>query len=308
MQHPFVSIVVVNWNGLEDTRECLRSLMAAPYPARRIIVVDNGSQGDEAGALEREFGGDIVVLRNPENLGFAVGANTGTRRALDLGTDYVLLLNNDTTVDPLFLEEMVEAAQRKSRLGAACPKTYFYDAPDVIYSAGGRASLWTATARQVGRGQRDDGQFERVARRDYADGVCMLIPAAALERVGMLDEEYFMYWEETDWCFRAREQGLHCYYVPAAKIWHKAARSRAPGDAFHFRYRRNAFLFVRKRGTALQLASAVLAHLFFFGPAYFLRHPGRAARALTEARALASALILSPSKGRRNRGNRQTVL
>jgi len=304
-QHPFVSVVVVNWNGLEDTRECLRSLRAAPYPARRIIVVDNGSQGDEAGALESEFGGDIEVLRNGENLGFAGGANTGIRRALEMGTDYVLLLNNDTTVDPQFVEEMVEAAQRRPRLAAACPKAYFYHAPDVIYSTGGRANLWTAAARQVGRGQRDRGQFERVARRDYADGVCMLIPARALERVGLLDEEYFNYWEETDWCFRAREQGLRSYYLPAAKIWHKAERSRSPDDVFRYQYRRNAFMFVRKRGTPLQFALAVLAHLFFFGPAYFLRHPDQAARALTEARALVSALI---GREPRNRRKRRTVL
>jgi hypothetical protein len=118
----------------------------------------------------------------------------------------VLLLNNDVTVDPGFLAAMVAAASTDPNLAAACPKAYFRDRPDVIYSTGGRVNLWTGTARQIGRGERDRGRFGSEAVRDYADGLCMLIPAAAVEKVGLLDEEYFNYWEETDWCFRARKR------------------------------------------------------------------------------------------------------
>src|SRR3970282_124118 len=127
---------------------------------------------------------------------------------------------------------MVAAAGKHAGLGAACPKAYFSDRPDVIYSAGGSVNLWTGTARQIGRGERDRGQFDVEAARDYADGLCMLLPVTAIEKAGLLDEEYFNYWEETDWCFRAKEKGLRSYYLPAAKIWHKAERSRSPGDVF----------------------------------------------------------------------------
>ena len=283
---PRVSTIILNWNGLADTRECLQSLRDASYPAQRVTVVDNGSKQDEARLLEEEFGDFIHLIRNPTNVGVAAGWNIGIRYALEQGTDYVLLLNNDVIVDPGFLSELVAAAESRPGLAAACPKTYFRDRPDVIYSTGGRVNLWTATARQIGRGQADLGQFGRVARRDYADGVCMLIPTTAFERVGLLDEDYFAYWEETDWCFRAREKGLRCCYVPEAKIWHKAARSISPGNDFYYLYRRNALLFVRKRGNPLHLASALLVHFFVYGPLYFLRHPSRIGRAPAEARAL----------------------
>lgn len=283
---PSVITIVLNWNGLADTRECLNSLRAAEYDNNRILVVDNGSKADEATTLAREYGDMIEVIRLPENRGFAGGMNAGIRRALELAPDYVLLLNNDVIVEPSFLAKLVEQARRLPKLAAANPKTYFYSEPRKIYSTGGRVSLWRGVARQVGRGQEDRGQFEKVARRDYADGMCMLIPRSAIEKVGLLDEQYFAYWEETDWCWRAREAGLRCYYVPQSRIWHKAVRSRSPNARFHYLYRRNALLFVRKRGTPLQVGTALAMHLFVYGPAYFLKHPKQITRAGAELRAL----------------------
>ncbi len=299
---PAVFTIVLNWNGLADTRECLESLRRADYASNRVIVVDNGSEADEAGALEKEFGGFIEVLRNAANLGFAGGMNVGIRRALEAGAEYVLLLNNDVTVEPGFLAAMVAAAGKHANLAAACPTIYFYDDPDRVYSTGGKVNLWLGSASQTGRG----GVFPekpkvKVARkrrsvmittpipmvsRDYADGACMLMPREALERVGLLDEGYFMYWEETDWCFRAREKALRCYYVPAAKVWHKAARSLASTDDYHYHYQRNALMFVRKRGNALQVATALLTHLLVYGPWYLVSRPGRIGRAMAEWRAV----------------------
>lgn len=283
---PLVFTIVLNWNGLADTRECLASLLKASYSNNRVLVVDNGSDADEAGAIQREFGEAVQVLRNPSNLGFAGGMNAGIQRALEEGADYVLLLNNDVTVDPAFLAAMLQTAQRHPDFAAASPRAYFRDQPQVIYSTGGRVSLWTGTARQMGRGQPDRGQFEQEQARDYADGVCMLMSRDAIQRVGLLDESYFMYWEETDWCFRARRHGLRCYYSPSAKVWHRAARSLSPTDEYHYQYQRNALLFVRKNGKPLQVATAFLAHLFLYAPWYVIRRPGRIGRALAEWRAV----------------------
>ena len=283
---PSVSVVVLNWNGLADTRECLHSLQTVRYPAMRVIVVDNGSGGDEATKLEAEFSAFIDVLRLPENRGFAAGANVGIRHALEAGAGYVLLLNNDTVVAPQFLQALVDAAGDIPNLAAVCPRTHFYDRPRVIYSTGGEVSIWRGVATQVGRGQNDHGQFERLERRGYADGVCMLIPVEALAAVGLLDEQYFAYWEETDWCVRAAERGLHCYYVPQSHIWHKAARSQAPDASFDYLYRRNALLFVRKRGTLAQVVTAFLVHAFVYAPLYLLRNPRRLTRVVPALRAL----------------------
>jgi GT2 family glycosyltransferase len=283
---PSVVAIILNWNGLADTRECLNSLRAAEYDNLRTILVDNGSSSDEAGTLEAEYADMIEVVRLPENRGFAGGMNAGIERALELSPDYVLLLNNDVIVEPQFLAKLVEQAKRLPKLAAASPKAYFYTAPRKIYSTGGKVSIWKGVARQVGRGQEDRGQYEKVARRDYADGMCMLIPRSALEKVGLFDEQYFAYWEETDWCWRAREAGLRCYYVPQSRIWHKAERSRSPNARFHYLYRRNALLFVRKRGTALQFMTAIAMNVFVYGPAYFIKHPRHIARAGAELRAL----------------------
>jgi GT2 family glycosyltransferase len=283
---PSVTVIVLNWNGLADTRECLESLKSVSYAAMKIVVVDNGSENDEAGRLESEFGNELELIRSGENLGFAGGANLGIRRALDDGAQYVLLLNNDTIVDPEFLARMIDAVRDLPGFAAACPTAYFYDRRDVVYSTGGRVSLWRGSARQIGRGKRMRDDRVELCERDYADGVCMLISREAIEKVGLLDEDYFSYWEETDWCVRAGDAGLRCNWVPKAKIWHKAARSQDPDPRFQFLYRRNALLFVRKRGSALQFATALAMHVFFFGPLYLLKHPTKIARIIPEAKAL----------------------
>lgn len=283
---PYVFTVILNWNGLADTRECLQSIQSIDYASNHTVVVDNGSENNEAGALKDEFGASIHLIESGTNLGFAGGANLGIRYALNRGAEYVLLLNNDTTVDSAFLTTLVEAAEARPDVAACCPKTYYDTEPEVIYSTGGSVNLWTATAQQIGRGQRDRGQFNRIARRDYADGVCMLIPRRALESTGLLDEEYFAYWEETDWCARARGKGMRCYYIPAAKIWHKAARVQSPTTRYYFLFRRNALMFVRKRGTPFHVLTALLTHIFFYGPRYFLTHPTKISRLPAELMAL----------------------
>ncbi|MBI1886454.1 MAG: glycosyltransferase family 2 protein [Chloroflexi bacterium] len=284
--HPKVAVIVLNWNGLADTSACLESLQAITYAEYETILIDNGSRGDDAGVLGERFGGFVRLIVSERNLGFAGGCNLGIRDALQRSPDYVLLLNNDVTVDPHFLDELVTAAEALPDAAALCPKVYFHDRPSVICSTGGRVNAWTGTSRQVGRGEEDRGQRDEAAVRDYADGACMLIRREALERVGLLDEEYFAYWEETDWCARAAEAGYRCYYAPAAKVWHKAARSQAPDSDFYFLFRRNAFLFLRKRKSPLHLLSALFLYLFAFGPFYLIRHPGAIRRVPGEARAL----------------------
>jgi GT2 family glycosyltransferase len=283
---PGVAVIILNWNGLADTSECLESLHAITYPKYQTIVVDNGSFGDDAQMLRERFGDSIRLIASPENLGFAGGCNLAIREALAGEADYVLLLNNDVTVDARFLDELVRAAEGLPDAAALCPKICFHDCPTVISSTGGRVNPWAGSARQVGRGEEDRGQYEQVAERDYADGACMLIRREALERVGLLDEEYFAYWEETDWCARAAEAGYRCYYVPAARVWHKTARSQTPDADYYYLFRRNALLFLRKRKSPLHVLSAVLLYLFVLGPYYMLRHPGAVRRLTGEARAV----------------------
>ena len=282
---PRVAVIIINWNGLADTTECLESLRGIAYPNYETIVVDNGSTGDDVPVLQERFGDSVHLIASGENLGFAGGCNLAIREALAGGADYVLLLNNDVTVDPKFLNEMVRAAEELPGAAAVCPKIYFHDRPTVICSTGGRVNAWAGTAQQVGRGEEDRGQYEQVTMRDYAEGAAMLMRRQALDRVGLLDEEYFAYWEETDWCARAAEAGYKCYYVPSARVWHKTARSQAPDAEYHYLFRRNAFLFLRKRKSPLHLLSALALYFFVSGPFYLIRHPRAIRRLPREARA-----------------------
>ena len=171
---PWVSIIILNWNGLEDTIECLESLRGITYPNYEIIVVDNGSEGNDVKILQARFGGYIHIIKNDNNYGFAKGNNIGMRYALQREAEYILLLNNDTTVAPDFLSELVNVAESDPKSGLLGPKVYFYYEPDVIWFAGGRISLLSRTSNR-GYKQVDKGQFDRVDLVDFISGSCMLI-------------------------------------------------------------------------------------------------------------------------------------
>lgn len=283
---PKVAVIVLNWKGLADTCECLHALQTVTYPNYRIIVVDNGSGGDDVRVLQERFGDSVHIIENDRNYGFGGGCNIGMTYAFDWGVDYVLLLNNDTVVDPAFLSGLMRAAEQFPEAAAFCPRICHYHRPRLLRSTGGRVNPWTGMAWQVGHGRPDDGGYDSVEERDYVDHACMLIRRSALERVGLLDEDYFAYWEETDWCDRAWEAGMKSYYVPSARIWQKSAGSFTHPADRNFLFRRNAFLFLRKRKRAYHLVTATLFHLFVLAPLHLVRHPAALGRLITEGRVL----------------------
>jgi hypothetical protein len=221
---PTVTIVVLNWNNLPDTIECLESLRAVTYPALRLLVVDNGSTDGSEAALRARFPG-LDVLQTGENLGFAGGNNAGIRRAFSDGTDHVLLLNNDTAVDPGFVTALVEAARANPRAGLLSSKILFFDRPDVIWFAGASFHPRLGWGRHRGHGQRDVGQFDLVEETDRATGCSVLATRAFCEQVGLLRDEYFCYAEDLEWSLRARALGFQVLYVPESRVWHKVSRS-----------------------------------------------------------------------------------
>ena len=248
MTYPKISILILNWNGLEDTIECLESLKKITCSNFEAIVVDNGSKGNDVEVLRERFGDFIHIVENDKNYGFAEGNNIGMRYALERGTDYILLLNNDTVVDPGFLAELVKFTQSDDRMGVVGPKIYFYDEPDKISFAGGKLSLLKGSSSTIGINEIDAGQWDEVREVDYVDGACFLIKREVIEKVGMFDPRYFVYWEDNDLCFRARKAGYKMFYVPEAKIWHKGSQA-SPGELVHHRtylLTRNRILFMRK--------------------------------------------------------------
>ena len=220
-----VAVVVLSWNGRDDTLACLASLAGVTGAELDPIVIDNGSRDGSAEAVAEAFPG-VELVRSERNLGFAGGCNLGIARALERGADYVLLLNNDVEVEPRFVEALLEEARRRPDAAALCSKILFLDPPDLIWFAGARFDPRAGyNGRQRGYREHDDGRFDAVVETDRACGAAMLVPRHVLERVGVLDERLFAYSEDTEWSLRARAAGYRVYLVPSSKVWHKISAS-----------------------------------------------------------------------------------
>lgn len=222
---PRVSIILVNLNAYEDTHDCLASLREVRYPNFEVILVDNGSTDDSLVRFQNEFP-HIKTLRSEENLGFAEGNNFGIRQALEGGADYVLLLNNDTVVDPNFLTHLVTTGEADARIGVLGPKIFFFSEPERIWYAGGKVNYVTGSCRHRGDGELDRvGGFSRTIPTPFVTGCALMVKASVIKKVGLLDAGLFVYWEDSDFCSRVQEAGYECMFVPAALVWHKISRT-----------------------------------------------------------------------------------
>ncbi len=220
MPEPLVFVILVNWNGKNVTIECLDSLAKVSYKNFRIIVVDNASSDGSATAIRERHPG-AIVLEQERNLRFAGGNNAGIRYALEHNAELVCLLNNDTTVDSEFLSHLVSGIQTDRKIGITTPKIYYHDDPNRIWFAGGSISMWTGTMKHIGIREEDRGQYDASSEVDYATGCCILIRRDVIEKVGLLDESFFMYTEDADWSMRVRRAGYSVVYEPSANVWHK---------------------------------------------------------------------------------------
>lgn len=239
MFEPRVFIIIVNWNGKAVTLDCLDSLSKIAYDNYTIVVVDNASTDGSVEAIGSAYP-DAVLLRQDRNLRFAGGNNAGMRYALAHGAEVLCLLNNDTTVDAMFLWQLVSRLQSDIEIGLVAPKIYYYDEPKKIWFAGGRISMWSGTMKHIGLREADEGQHDVATTIDYATGCCMAIRRKAIEEVGMFDESFFMYTEDADYSMRLRGAGYSIVYEPASKVWHRL--SVASGGHLSFFKMKNKFL------------------------------------------------------------------
>jgi GT2 family glycosyltransferase len=223
-EQPIVYVIVLTWNGMTDTIECLKSLAGLSYPNVRVLMVDNASSDDTVAIVRREFPG-VEVIVNESNLRFAGGNNVGIRHALERGAEYVLLLNNDTVVDPDFIGHLMRPLDQDPSAGMAAPKIYYFDKPKKIWFAGGRIEWWKGWISHIGIRENDFGQHDSIRRVDYLTACCILVKREVIDRIGMLDERYTMYGEDADWCIRAVRAGYELLYVPSAVVWHKISAS-----------------------------------------------------------------------------------
>jgi GT2 family glycosyltransferase len=256
---PRVMLLILTWNGLAETLACLESLRGLEYPDYEVWVVDNGSTDGSPAAIRERFP-EVNLIEHGENLGFAGGNNVGLRRALERGVHYVLLLNNDTEVAPDFLSCMVRASESDPTVGIAGPTIYYHGRPELIWSAGGAIDWRRGKTWMVGLNAPDTGQFGTVARQvDFVTGCALLVKRAVMERVGLLDERFFAYYEEAEWCVRAQQAGFKVVHVPGAKVWHKIPLDgRDSSPAVHYYMTRNRLLFLKATGASWRAWGYVL--------------------------------------------------
>ena len=233
--HTKVAVILVNWNGREVTLDCLRSLRAVRSHALHVLVVDNASTDGSVEAIQLNFP-EAEILQQSSNLRFAGGNNAGIKRALELNAEYILLLNNDTIVDPSVVQALVGRMDADQQCGMVAPKIYYYDRPEVLWFAGAKVSFWTGTMRHIGIREVDSGQHDRARETDYATGCCTLVRSSVVRAVGVLDESYFMYGEDADWSMRVKRAGYTVWYEPKGKVWHRLSVS-AGGHLSAFKLR-----------------------------------------------------------------------
>jgi GT2 family glycosyltransferase len=221
---PRILVLILTWNGRALTEVCVESVLQQTGPRFDVLVVDNASTDGTAAALQERFGDHIEVLVTDRNLLFAGGMNAGLERALVQGYDWVLLMNNDTRVDPGMLAALLDAATADPRIAAVGPKIYFWDPPDVLWFAGGELPLWRGWSRHRGLRERDRGQHDTARDVDYLTGCAFLVRRSRRCAMWVSSTPAFaMYAEDADWCFRAREQGWRLVYAPGARMWHRVS-------------------------------------------------------------------------------------
>lgn len=251
-EYPAVSVILLNYAGYEDTKACVVSLMETAYPKLQIIIVDNYSSEEERNRLksDSQLNRDTIIIYHPENQGFSSGNNVGIRYALDeentFCPEYILLLNNDTVVEKDFLRIMVEDAEQESKKTAIFTGCIaFFSEPEKYWYAGGRYD------RKIGKAFMLPVQpIKEPAYVNFSTGCLMLIRAEYLREFGGLDESFFMYGEDVDYCLRAVDKGYQIRYIPDAKIYHKVSRSMGQrNDRAQYYLIRNNLYIISRYGT-----------------------------------------------------------
>ncbi len=283
---PKVVIIIINWNGIGDTIECLESLKNIKYSNYSVIVVDNGSSGDDVAVLGQMFGDWVDLLCNHTNLGFTGGNNVGIRHALRNGVDYILLLNNDVTVEPDFLRNLVMFAETREDAGIFGPSVCSYSSPSILDSTGGRLSLWRGWSANNNAGASFSQRPRHPEEVDFVEGCCMLIKRSVIEHIGLLDDQYFAYWEETDFCLRANRSGFKVMVVPESRIYHKGGGSSIGPRRLYFLIRNN-ILFMRKNARSYHFMTYIPVCILWNIPVWssmlFIKHPVKTLSAVVSA-------------------------
>ena len=214
-----VGVVLINWNGGEYTIPCIESLLEGKIIPWKIVVIDNGSNDGSPELIFDKFP-DIHLIRNKKNKGFTVGNNQGINYLLSEGADYIWVLNNDTLVDQNCLDKLLGAARLYPHMACFTGKIYYDKPSDKIWYAGGYRQQLHLSVKHRGEDEIDKGRYNEIEEVEFISGCCMFFPCLSLNNLGGFIDDYFVYSEDNEWCWRAIKSGHKLLYVPDAIIWH----------------------------------------------------------------------------------------
>jgi GT2 family glycosyltransferase len=248
-----VAVILLNWNGYQDTYECLKSLETLSYSNFHVFLVDNDSSDDSFTKLKKDqesgkFNVGLTCIQSGGNLGCAGGNNVGIKRAYEQGFDYYWMLNNDTYVDPDALSTLVEVIENDKKVGIVGSKIYYADTK-LLWFAGGSVNPYIGTSKMIGIEEEDKGQYDEQKEVDFIVGCSMLFSREVIGSIGYLEEDYFIYYEDTDWNLRAKKAGWKIVYVPTSIIYHKESSSTKSSDLspyYAYYLIRNGYLMVSR--------------------------------------------------------------
>ena len=249
---PKVSIVTLTWNTTEITIDFLKSLNEhCTYPNLEVIIVDNGSKVNPTAAFKSIYPSAIVLV-NEKNLGFTGGNNVGIKAATG---DYLFIVNNDTEFTPGLMEGLLKIFETYPDAGIVSPKFhYFYHKGTIEYAGYNEVNIFTGRNGMVGCREQDNGQYNEIKTTNYAHGGGMMVPRKIIDEVGGLPDEFFIYYEEFDWCEQIKRKGYKVYYQPASLIYHKESMTTGKSSPFKtFYHTKNRILFMRRNMKPLNL-------------------------------------------------------
>lgn len=257
MNTPIISFITVCYNGLSDTCELIESLQNTIHSVSyEIVVVDNASTHNEAGELQKRYP-EIKTIRSERNLGFAGGNNIGIHEARG---EYVFLINNDTYIESDGFSYLIERLESHPEIGAVSPKIRFAFPPQNIQFAG-FTPLSSITLRNssIGFGHPDDGGFDTPHPTPYLHGAAMMLKRETIEKVGLMPEAYFLYYEEMDWCTQMTNAGFELWYEPRCTVFHKESQSTGQLSKLRTYYlTRNRLLYARRNRTGIRRLLSIL--------------------------------------------------
>lgn len=243
---PLVYIILVNYNAKEHTIECLESIKNIAYNNYKVILVDNDSEDKDFEFIKKTYKDTMIILNN-DNYGFAGGNNIAIKYAVENNAKYILLLNNDTIVKKDFLNSLVDGMKKNDNIGIAVSKILYYSDRDTIWYGGGDINYIKGNSIVHGLNEIDKGQFDKSRLCTFATGCCMLINTNILDKVGMMDESYFLYYEDADYSMKISKEGYKILYCPESVIYHKeSVATKKFSYNYQYYFAKNRLLFIKK--------------------------------------------------------------